>query len=252
MRNTRRSRFGIVRLLTMATALICFTAATASAGVVRYWVGGDGGDWAVAANWSTNTAPQQWDWDTPTFDNRVTAAISTVSNADYSFDKIAVEAGSKAVSVSGTGLFRFGGGGISIADTGGNLSIANTVTVEGNNQKWIVGSGRTLTFSGRVNGNNFGGDQKTAVKQGTGTLVLSGTADNDSLKIAVEEGTVELNKTDSNSGHSPQQHLKNQFVRHRQVDRHGQPANLRRGRHAPDRRHIRTQWHGPKRRQPLY
>jgi fibronectin-binding autotransporter adhesin len=200
MRNAMSSLSKIVSLLTVTAAMICWASRPAYAGGAYYWILGGNGDWADGSNWQGGAAPPASDWDQPTFGSNITAPIATTSNTEFSFDKIIVTTGSSDVSVSGTGLFRIGGGGIDMSSAAGNLTISNTLTAEGNNQWWNIAAGRTLALNGRVNGNNMGGDSRTVVKIGAGTLSLGGADDNDSFNLAVQEGTVLLNKT-SDGGH---------------------------------------------------
>jgi autotransporter-associated beta strand protein len=154
-----------------------------------------GTDLAAGASWTGGSAPASGNiaaWASSSLGSGLTigSAVSWLG--------ISAPSAASDIAITGGGVLTLGASGIDMAAAANNLSAGNPITL-GASQPWIVNSGKTLTASGSVNGVQAG---RFLTKFGGGTLTLSGSTDNGSLRAQVSAGTMILGKTSSSGVHS--------------------------------------------------
>jgi autotransporter-associated beta strand protein len=91
--------------------------------------------------------------------------------------------------------------GINLANASVNLTLDCGTIALGTNQTWTTTSGRTLTIGSAAQPGSISGGNFTVTKNGGGTLISSGTGDNSSTGIIVNQGTLNLNKASGSHAH---------------------------------------------------
>ncbi len=186
MRIAWRSRFEIVRLLTMAMALVCI-ANTRALGT-SWWVAGSGVDnnWSNASNWvgsppgiwnSDSSKSTQW-WDAG-FGGYGDAGDTTITqdiSGGVQINQLLVpgDTNHPLQTINGYNI-SIGNGGINMSEAAGNLTINNSVGLDtyNDNQHWNIAGGRTLALNGVVYDANIGGETGGAIyKEGSGRVFL--------------------------------------------------------------------------------
>jgi autotransporter-associated beta strand protein len=135
--------------------------------VTLQWTGGTSSDWAVGSNWSSGSAPATGQDVTLTGAgaNPTNQSIGSLSLSSLTFDGTTTS----AFTVAGSPITLTGAGALVVASGAGN-HILSTNIVLGSDQTWFQNSAGTFTVSGGV----ISGAH-ALTKQGSGTLVLSGS-----------------------------------------------------------------------------
>jgi autotransporter-associated beta strand protein len=163
------------------------------------WTGSGANDcWSTSVNWLSGVLPH--DWDSARFDEDSAKQLSNLCDLPgLKLTKITVDGPADGVAIRGRFFlgdsdgFRNGGG----IDMGGNtprdLRVEADVGLHAI-QDWTVGPDRTLTATGALFDDNAIIREKILHKNGSGTLVLGGSANNSKVYLQVNAGVVELAK----------------------------------------------------------
>jgi hypothetical protein len=170
------------------------------------WTGSDLNNlWGTSANWQGGTLPG--DWDSVQFTNSSQKQLSNYCNiADLKITQINMVNPAADVIVGGSlvlgdsnGL-RYGGG-IDMSAATHDMTVQANVGFHAI-QDWTVGPGRTLTATGAWSDDHVFHYEKTLFKNGLGTLVIGGSANNSNIYLQVNAGIAELAKTSSATVHA--------------------------------------------------
>jgi autotransporter-associated beta strand protein len=158
----------------------------------------------TGASWVSGTAPAGAD--NAIWNSGVTlpANCTNTLGAAVTWGGIVISNPVAPVYVSGSTTLTLSNG-INLANATVNATVDCGTLALGANQTWTVPGGRTLTtgaagHTGAVNSPNNG--NFTVTKTGGGVWTTSGTGDNGSTGISVNQGTVNLNKTSSSGTHA--------------------------------------------------
>jgi len=211
MTTLRRHRFA---LNVFMTVLIClWQIVQPLQAATLYWDGSTSGAWNTAANWNlsadgTGAAPANTTTVTDDLFFFATGALNTTTQTlganrtarsltfgSNLLSNLAISGNTLTLTPTGTGLTTTGVG-IDMTGAGANVSIASTLTL-GADQTWLLGTGRTLTFTA------FTSDATDDLTiDGAGTLSLGNTTDNSYSigTISLRGGATLLNTQDNAFG----------------------------------------------------
>ena len=193
------------KLVYNATELNVVSAATFSGSAT--WVS-NGGNllWSNSGNWADNSSGLNgvpgtagWPADTATFSNSSSATAITL---DVNPSLAAVTfSGTNSFTISGSGTLTMGNSGAglgSVTVTGGSQSIASALEISGGSLAVVVSNSGVLAISNNVSDD---GDARslTLSGDGSGQLILSGTANSYRGGTYVDQGTLYV----QNSGAIP-------------------------------------------------
>jgi len=159
----------------------------------------------LAGSWVGGVAPGSGDdaiWNSTV---ATPADCANVLGSPVRWLGIVIDNPSAPVVVTGNTTLTNGANGINMDSATVNLTL-NCGTIDlGANQTWTVASGLTLTTgsttsSGSVSSPNNG--NYVITKAGEGVWTTSGAGDNGSIGVAIDAGTVNLNKSSSSGAHA--------------------------------------------------
>jgi autotransporter-associated beta strand protein len=161
-------------------------------------------DLASGTSWVNGSAPGSGDnavWDSTV---ATPANCTNLLGSVVTWGGIVINNPSAPVVINGNTTLTLNNG-INLGDATENLTVNCGTISLGANQTWNVPSGRTLTTggsgsSGSVNSPNNG--NLIVTKTGGGVWTTSGTGDNGSTGVIINDGTVNLNKTSSSGAHA--------------------------------------------------
>jgi autotransporter-associated beta strand protein len=159
----------------------------------------------LGGSWVSGVAPGAGD------DAIWNSSVLTAANCTNMLDNavswlgIVISNSSAPVMITGNTTLTTGANGIDMSSAGFSLAINCGALNLGANQNWNVASGLTLTTGsatspGSVNSPNNG--NYIITKAGLGVWTTSGTADNGSIGLVINAGTVNLNKTSNSGAHA--------------------------------------------------
>lgn len=161
-------------------------------------------DLQLGSSWVSDVAPSTNDyaiWDSTV---ATPANCTNILGSAVAWNGITILNPSAPVTINGNTTLTLNNG-INMSDATADLAINSGAINLGSNQVWAVPAGRNLatgssSSSGSVNSPNNG--NLIVTKNGGGTWTTSGTGDNGSTGIIINQGTVNLNKTSSSGTHA--------------------------------------------------
>ncbi len=152
-------------------------------------------------SWVSGTAPGSNDnaiWNATV--STPADCINTLGSA-VTWKGIVITNPSAAVMINGSTTLTLNNG-INMGSATENLTL-NCGTIDvASNETWAVASGLTLTTGSATNAGSVNSGNNIVTLAGSGTWVVGGTGDNNSLGITVSGGTVNLNKASSSGVHA--------------------------------------------------